>query len=38
MMSRVKHEVVAMVQALPDEAMYDEIMAEQYFRQRVGFS
>jgi predicted transcriptional regulator len=37
-MQTVKHEVVKMVNSLPDEVGYDEIMAEIYFRQKVDKS
>ena len=37
-MHTIKHEVVRMVNNLPDEVGYDEIMAEIYFRQKVDRS
>jgi len=37
-MQTIKHEVVRMVNKLPDEVGYDEIMAEIYFRQKVDKS
>jgi len=37
-MQTIKHEVIKMVNNLPDEAGYDEIMAEIYFRQKVDRS
>ncbi|ODS36500.1 hypothetical protein BEH94_11285 [Candidatus Altiarchaeales archaeon WOR_SM1_SCG] len=37
-MQTIKHEVIKMVNNLPDEADYDEIMAEIYFRQKVDRS
>lgn len=37
-MQTVKDEVVRMVNSLPDEVGYDEIMAEIYFRQKVDKS
>ena len=37
-MQTVKHEVVKLINSLPDEVGYDEIMAEIYFRQKVDKS
>jgi predicted transcriptional regulator len=34
-MARIKQEVLAMIERLPDEASLDEIMAELYFRMQV---
>jgi len=34
----VKHDVIEMIEKLPDEVGYDDIMAEIYFRQRVDKS
>ncbi len=34
----VKHDVIEMIRNLPDEAGYDDIMAEIYFRQKVDKS
>jgi predicted transcriptional regulator len=34
-MARIKQEVLAMIERLPDEASLDEIMAELYFRLQV---
>lgn len=32
----VKQEVIKMIQTLPDEVTIDDIMAELYFKSRVG--
>ena len=37
-MSNIKEQVIEMLKSLPDEATYDDIMAEIYFRQRVDKS
>lgn len=37
-MASVKHEVIEMIGKLPEEADYDEIMAEIYFKQKVDRS
>jgi hypothetical protein len=37
-MSKIKEEVIEMINNLPDEVGYDEIMAEIYFRQKVDRS
>lgn len=37
-MGSVKHEVIEMIGKLPEEADYDEIMAEIYFKQKVDRS
>ena len=34
-MVRIKQEVLAMIERLPDETSLDEIMAELYFRMQV---
>lgn len=34
-MVRIKQEVLAMIERLPDEASLDEIMAQLYFRMQV---
>ena len=37
-MATIKQEVIEMINNLPDEVDYDEIMAEIYFRQKVDKS
>ena len=37
-MPTVKEEVIRMISSLPDEADYNEIMAEIYFKQKVDKS
>ncbi len=37
-MSHVKQEIISMIEKLSDEADYDEIMAEIYFRKKVDNS
>ncbi len=37
-MNTVKKEVIDMIKKLPEEADYDQIMAEIYFKQRVDKS
>jgi predicted transcriptional regulator len=37
-MQPVKEQIIEMIKALPDDATYDDIMAEIYFRQRVDKS
>ena len=37
-MSKIKEEVIKMINDLPDEVGYDEIMAEIYFKQKVDKS
>jgi predicted transcriptional regulator len=37
-MSKIKEEVIKMINNLPDEVGYDEIMAEIYFKQKVDKS
>ncbi|MBM4311163.1 MAG: hypothetical protein FJ119_09505 [Deltaproteobacteria bacterium] len=37
-MNTIKQDVIEMIRGLPDEADYDEIMAEIYFRQKVDKS
>ncbi len=36
--ANVKHDVIEMIEKLPDEVGYDDIMAEIYFRQKVDKS
>lgn len=37
-MLTVKQEVIGMIEKLPDEVNYDEIMSEIYFKQKVDKS
>ena len=37
-MATIKQKVIEMLNSLPDEVDYDEIMAEIYFRQKVDKS
>lgn len=37
-METVKKQVIKLIQTLPDEAGYDEIMGEIYFKQKVDKS
>lgn len=37
-MAKIKEEVIKMINNLPDEVGYDEIMAEIYFKQKVDKS